>query len=47
MENEFNQTALMKLMLKLENDNQQLKNEIKDLQTKISEEKKKDQEVKE
>ncbi len=47
MENEFNQTALMKLMLKLENDNQQLKNEIKDLQTKISEEKKKDQVVKE
>ena len=47
MENEFNQTALMKLMLNLDNDNQQLKNEIKDLQTKISEEKKKDQEVKE
>ncbi len=47
MENEFNQTVLMKLMLKLENDNQQLKNEIKDLQTKILEEKKKNEEVKE
>ena len=43
MENEFIQTPLMKL----DNDNEQLKNEIKDLQTKISEEKKKDQEVKE
>jgi len=34
-------------MLKLENDNQQLKKEIKELQTKITEEKKKEEEVKE
>ncbi len=47
MENEFDQTALKQQMLKLENDNQQLKKEIKELQTKITAEKKKEEEVKE
>ena len=47
MENEFDKTALKQQMLKLENDNQQLKKEIKELQTKITEEKKKEEEVKE
>ena len=47
MESEFDQTALKQQMLKLENDNQQLKKEIKELQTKITEEKKKEEEVKE
>ena len=47
MESEFDRTALKQQMLKLENDNQQLKKEIKELQTKITEEKKKEEEVKE
>ncbi len=47
MESEFDRIALKQQMLKLENDNQQLKKEIKELQTKITEEKKKEEEVKE
>ncbi len=37
MENEFDQTALKKQMLKLENNDKELKKEIKELQTKITE----------
>ncbi len=47
MESEFDQTALKQQMLKLENYNQQLKKEMKELQIKIMEEKKKEEEVKE